>query len=214
MPAPAPESPARHASLLIGAGHAHVEVLRQAAVRAAARPPTSCCWSTASPRSTPGMLPGFVAGHYRATELAIDAVALARRAGAEVVLERACRIDAASQRVVTESGREIAYDFASLDVGSGVAGSGLPGVDVHALPVRPIERLIEGVDALLGSRARAFGAARPFACSWSAPARAASSWPSASRRGCGARRAARSRSRCSIAARRCFRAPRHRSCAG
>jgi selenide,water dikinase len=160
MPVPAPGIASATRIALIGAGHAHVEVLRQAAVRAQPDPRLVLVVDR-HPAIYSGMLPGFVAGHYRATELAIDAVSLARRAGAEVVLEKACRIDAASQRVVTESGREIAYDFASLDVGSGVLGRSLPGVDVHALPVRPIERLIEGVGALL-ARAREHSAGAPF----------------------------------------------------
>jgi selenide,water dikinase len=146
--------------LLVGAGHAHVEVLRQAALRQG-RGVQLTLLVDRQPAIYSGMLPGFVAGHYRASELAIDAVALARRAGAEVVLERANRVDAVNGRVSTAAGREIAWDFASLDVGSGVLGAELPGVAAHALPVRPIERLIAGVDAVL-ARARAHAGSAPF----------------------------------------------------
>ena len=157
-------TPARHGVtprvLLVGAGHAHVEVLRQAAARS--QPDVQLVLAVdRNPAIYSGMVPGFVAGQYRATELAIDAVALAQRAGAEVVLERICSIDAASQRARTRSGREISYDFASLDVGSGVWGSGLPGVDAHALPVRPIERLIAGVESLI-AQARGLPGPTPF----------------------------------------------------
>jgi len=146
--------------LLVGAGHAHVEVLRQAAVRS--RPTAEWVLAVdANPAIYSGMLPGFVAGQYRAGELAIDAVALARRAGAEVVLEAVRRVDAEGRRAVTASGREIAYDFASLDVGSGVAGSDLPGVGEHALPVRPIQRLVAGVEHLI-ARARGASERQPF----------------------------------------------------
>jgi selenide,water dikinase len=146
--------------VLVGAGHAHVEVLRQAAARS--QPDVELVLALdRNPAIYSGMLPGFVAGQYQAAELAIDAVALAQRAGAEVVLEKVCSIDAAGQRVVTASGRKIAYDFASLDVGSGVLGSGLPGVASHALPVRPIERLIAGVEPLL-ALARGLPGSTPF----------------------------------------------------
>jgi len=146
--------------LLVGAGHAHVEVLRQAAARS--QPDVQLVLAVdRNPAIYSGMLPGFVAGQYRAAELAIDAVALAQRAGAEVVLEKICSIDAARRRVLTLSGREIGYDFASLDVGSGVLGSGLPGVDAHALPVRPIERLVAGVEPLI-SQARGLAGHTPF----------------------------------------------------
>jgi selenide,water dikinase len=146
--------------LLIGAGHAHVEVLRQASLRS----PPAAEWVLAvdcNPAIYSGMLPGFVAGQYRAADLSIDAVALARRAGAEVVLEAVRRVDAERRCVVTASGRELAYDFASLDVGSGVAGSDLPGVDEHALPVRPIQRLVAGVEKLI-ARARGDSGREPF----------------------------------------------------
>ena len=144
--------------LLVGAGHAHIEVLRQAAARPARGVELVLALDRA-PAIYSGMLPGFVAGQYRAAELAIDAVALAQRAGAEIVLERVCRVDAAQQRVMTLSGREIRYDFASLDVGSGVLGNDLPGVDAFALPVRPIERLIAGVESLV-AQARQLASAR------------------------------------------------------
>ena len=146
--------------LLIGAGHAHVEVLRQARVRPAA----SSEWVLAvdsHPAIYSGMLPGFVAGQYRAADLSIDAIALARRAGAEVVLEAVTRIDAERQRAVTASGRELAYDFASLDVGSGLAGTDLPGVAEHALPVRPIQRFFAGVEECI-ARARDASGRQPF----------------------------------------------------
>ena len=103
--------------LLIGAGHAHVEVLRQACAPVPRRAPSWLLAVDCNPAIYSGMLPGFVAGQYRAADLAIDAVALARRAGAEVVLEAVRRVDAERRRAVTASGRELAYDFASLDVG-------------------------------------------------------------------------------------------------
>jgi len=146
--------------LLVGAGHAHIEVLRQAALRPEPGVRLGVLVDR-EPSLYSGMLPGVVAGHYRASELAIDVVSLARRAGAELVLEPAARIDAAGRRVVTAAGRELAYDFASLDVGSSVLGTQLPGVAALALPVRPIERLLEGLDALV-AQARARPAGEPF----------------------------------------------------
>jgi selenide,water dikinase len=146
--------------LLIGAGHAHIEVLRQAALRSQ---PT-VRWVLAvdsNPAFYSGMLPGLVAGQYRAADLAIDAVALARRAGAEVVLEAVARVDAGGGRVFTASGRELAYDVASLDVGSGLAGSELPGVAEHALLVRPLHRFVADLSTL-SVRARSAPPGAPF----------------------------------------------------
>ena len=79
------------------------------------------------------------------------------------------------------AGRRSRYDTASFDVGSTVSGLDLPGVREHALPTRPIADLVARVEALVARCAGATGRAS----SWSARARAASSWPSRSRRGCG-----------------------------
>ena len=153
-----PNSSSRTRILLIGAGHAHVEVLR----RAAQRPQPGVEWTLAvdrSPSLYSGMLPGLVAGQYRLADLEIDAEALARRAGAEVVLEPIRRIDDVRRRALTASGRELAYQLASLDVGSGMADADLPGVAEHALCVRPLPHFVASLPALL---ARARRAAQPF----------------------------------------------------
>src|SRR6188768_3654127 len=87
--------------VLVGGGHAHVQVLR----RFAMEPPRGTRITVVV--DTPvavysGMVPGFVAGQYQASELEIDVVPLARRAGARVILSRAVRIDAAASRIELE----------------------------------------------------------------------------------------------------------------
>ncbi|HEY8154297.1 MAG TPA: FAD-dependent oxidoreductase [Myxococcota bacterium] len=146
--------------LLIGAGHAHVEVLRQARSRPQPRVRLTLALDR-NPSIYSGMLPGLVAGQYREADLSIDAVALARAAGAEVVLEAIRRVDAGGRRALTESGRELDFDLASFDVGSGVAGWDLPGVAEHALPVRPIQQLVAGLERLV-ARAHAASGSEPF----------------------------------------------------
>ena len=85
-----------------------------------------------------GMVPGFVAGQYRADELEIDVVPLARRAMARVIMSAATRIDADAKVVHLADRPPIRYDIASIDIGSTVAGLELPGIREHALPTRPI----------------------------------------------------------------------------
>lgn len=94
-----------------------------------------------------GMVPGLVAGDYRADELEIDVVSLARCAGARVVLAPARRIDPVARELEIEGHPPVAYDIASLDVGSTVRGRDVPGVREHALATRPIGAFIEQVEA-------------------------------------------------------------------
>jgi selenide,water dikinase len=139
--------------VLVGAGHSHVEVLRQWALQ----PPPHAelvLVIDRNPAVYSGMVPGFVAGQYSTCDLEIDGIALARKAGARVLVEPATVITTTARSIRIASGETIPYDWASLDVGSTVVGLGLPGVAEHALPARPIQRLIAGADELV-RRARA-----------------------------------------------------------
>ncbi|NNL65023.1 MAG: bifunctional NADH dehydrogenase FAD-containing subunit/selenide, water dikinase SelD, partial [Myxococcales bacterium] len=83
--------------VLVGAGHAHVQVLR----RFMMDPPDRVRVTVVVDRpeaAYSGMVPGFVARDYEAAELEIDAVPLARRAGAAVVLAPALRVYARARR--------------------------------------------------------------------------------------------------------------------
>jgi selenide,water dikinase len=134
--------------VLVGGGHAHVQVVRR--WRMAPVPGVRLTLVLDRPEAVySGMVPGFVAGDYAAHELEIDGVPLARRAGARVVLARATGVDAEARRIALEGRPAIAYDVASLDVGSGVRGLDLPGVARHALATRPIRRFVDELDARL-----------------------------------------------------------------
>ncbi len=145
--------------VLVGGGHAHIEVLRQWAEKPFEAELTLVV--DRNPAIYSGMVPGLVAGQYTREEVEVDAVALAHRAGARVVLEAASAVEAGARLIRTSTGTEIPYDWASLDVGSKVVGYDLPGVAEHALPARPIQRLIAGTDDLL-RRARSLPRHEPF----------------------------------------------------
>lgn len=117
--------------LLVGGGHAHAWVLR-AGVQGDATLVTPYPHHVYS-----GMLPGFVAGHYKLDDIRIDVAALAARAGVKLVLGRVAALDAAQRRVRLEDGSALEYDTASLDVGSEAAAPG------YALAVKPFEPFME-----------------------------------------------------------------------
>ena len=136
--------------VLVGGGHSHVQVLESFAVE---RPRnTRVTLVVDRPIAMySGMVPGFVAGQYRQEELEIDVLPLARRVGARIVMARATRIDAAAKRIHLEGRPEIAFDVASINVGSTVAGLSTSGVREHAIPTRPIGAFVARVDALLAA---------------------------------------------------------------
>ncbi|HVN38356.1 MAG TPA: selenide, water dikinase SelD [Myxococcota bacterium] len=145
--------------VLLGGGHAHVQVLRRLAM--APLPGTRV--TVVLDRSDAiysGMVPGFAAGQYLAPDLEIDVVPLARRAGAAVVLAAAARVDAIARRIELTGRPPLRYDVASLDVGASLRGLELPGVREHAVATRPIRDFVDRLDTSLDVRSRAGEIAR------------------------------------------------------
>jgi selenide,water dikinase len=153
-----PPTAVRAELVLVGGGHAHVQVLRALAMEPVAGVRVTLVLDRPEAVYS-GMVPGFAAGDYDAAELEIDVVPLARRAGARVVLSAALRVDPAARRIELEGRAPIAYDVASLDVGSVVRGLELPGVREHALATRPIRHFVDRLEAALAREAGAGGPA-------------------------------------------------------
>src|SRR5271165_458951 len=91
--------------VLLGAGHAHVEVLRRFAMR---REPGVRLTLIGREPETPytGMLPGLIRGEYTFDQAHIDLAPLAAGAGARLILAEATDIDLTARRV-TVTGRPI-----------------------------------------------------------------------------------------------------------
>ena len=147
-----------HDVVLIGGGHANIQVLRAWAMR----PEPGVRLTVVLDRPVAvysGMVPGFVAGQYRAEELEIDVRPLALRAGARCVNAPAVGLDPRERLILLEGRAPLRYDTAVFDVGSRVAGLDTPGVNAYALPTRPIGRFVGKVDALVAA-AKARGRCR------------------------------------------------------
>ncbi len=136
--------------MLVGGGHAHVQVIRRWMMRPLAGVRLTVVLDRPEAVYS-GMLPGFVAGDYAAGELEIDVVPLVRRAGARVVLAAATGLDPKAKRIALEGRPALSYDVASLDVGSTVRGLELPGVREHALATRPIRSFVDQLEARLAA---------------------------------------------------------------
>lgn len=134
--------------VLVGGGHAHVQVIRRWMMRPV--PGVRLCVVLDQPVAAySGMVPAYVAGELPREALEIDVVPLARRAGARVVLSAATRVDPVARTIEFADRPALPYDLASIDVGSSVRGLSLPGVRSHALATRPIGRFVAALDARL-----------------------------------------------------------------
>jgi len=129
--------------VLVGGGHAHVEVLRRFAMQP---PPGVRVTVVSRDVDTPysGMVPGLLAGHYGFRDAHIDLAALCRSAGARLIHARAEHIDPAVGEVHCPRRPPVRFDLASIDVGSTPAVAGIEGAREHALPVKPIDRFLAG----------------------------------------------------------------------
>jgi selenide,water dikinase len=128
--------------VLVGGGHAHVHVLKRFGMR-----PEPGVRLTLISRDveTPysGMLPGYVAGHYRFDDCHIDLVRLARFAGARLIHDEAIGLDRARREVLCRGHPPIRYDIVSLDIGITPRRAVVPGAAEHTVPVKPIDRFAE-----------------------------------------------------------------------
>ena len=147
----------RRELVLVGGGHAHVQLLR----RLIMQPIDALHVSVVVDRPEAvysGMVPGLVAGDYRLHELSIDVRPLARRAGARFLQAAAWRVDPVQRCIELEGRPAIPYDLASLDVGSTVRDLDLPGVRAHAVSTRPIGHFVHRIEDRLAELA---GVAEP-----------------------------------------------------
>ena len=134
--------------VLVGGGHAHVRVLR----RWMMNPLPGVHLTLVVDRHEAvysGMVPGLVAGDYAATDLTIDVLPLARLAGARCIRAAVTRVDPTRRRLELEGRPPIAYDVASLDVGSTVRGREVSGLAESGVATRPIADFIRGVESRL-----------------------------------------------------------------
>ena len=128
--------------VLLGAGHAHVQVLHGLAQ---SRPADLDVTVIAPyPRQLySGMVPGFVAGHYTLDQCMIPLPHLVAASGARHLPTSGVAVDASAQTVTLASGETLAWDWLSINTGPVMdrdrIEAMMPGAREHALFVRPIE---------------------------------------------------------------------------
>lgn len=139
--------------VLLGAGHAHAQVL----LDLAREPIPSARVTLVSPFAQlvySGMVPGVVAGHYEVADCTITVSPLAARAGATFLQQAAVQIDTTARSVTLADGSALHFDVLGIDTGSVMDRDSIPGAREHALFVRPIEHFMQLLQPLLELAAR------------------------------------------------------------
>lgn len=137
--------------LLLGAGHAHLEVIRQASRLQAAgaritvvSPPTF--WYS-------GLATSVLAGRHTPESNVIDVAGLCQRKGVAFLEGEVVSGNVASRTIHLADGRSLAYDLLSVNLGS-VVPDPVPGMTEAAVPARPIQGLLELGAELEGTNSR------------------------------------------------------------
>jgi len=127
--------------ILAGGGHAHLHVLKALA----ARPWPGVDVTLISPYARQiysGMLPGWMAGHYRLEQCAAALEPLLKAARVRFIQDSVTGVDAGRRVIRTAQSGNLAYDALSLDCGAEVDASYLAATGAQLLPVRPIENFV------------------------------------------------------------------------
>ena len=137
--------------LLVGAGHAHAQVLRDW-ISAPVPGVDLVLVSPSSLAPYSGMVPGWLAGTYRFEDICIDFDMLARAAGARLLIDELVALDPDRRQAHLASGQKLGFDLLSLNVGSTLrpphpAGPG------QVLALRPLGELHQRWEAVLANPA-------------------------------------------------------------
>lgn len=153
--------------LLAGAGHAHLNVIRNLAAQP--WPGVEVTLICPYPRQIySGMIPGWIAGHYMLDQCAAPLAGLLEKAGIHWIQDSICGMDAANATpqggflkgaVDCQNGTKISYDVISIDTGAQVESSALSTSGAPLLPIRPLEQFAIGWKAIEAALV-ASGAAR------------------------------------------------------
>lgn len=137
--------------VLAGAGHAHALVLRELARQP--MPGVEVVVVSPEPMAPySGMVPGWLAGHYRFDEIAIHFPPLAAAAGARWHQGEIQRVDPARRQLQLADGCTLDYDVLSLNVGSTLQPP--PARHAQMLPLRPLAMLRLRYESLIEHWAR------------------------------------------------------------
>ncbi|HEX7066115.1 MAG TPA: FAD-dependent oxidoreductase [Bacillales bacterium] len=125
--------------LLVGAGHAHLYVLKQ--LQKNNLPDVDVTLLSLSEyQYYSGMFAGHAEGLYTLDDIRADVRSLAEKAKVHLIKGAAVSIDPEQKMVLTDQGKVLDYDVVSFDIGSLTADTDRPGVLEHAETIKPNNR--------------------------------------------------------------------------
>ena len=137
--------------VLVGAGHAHMMVLKRLADFTAAGHRVTVI-GPGPLHYYSGMGPGMLSGIYRPEEIRFNVKHMAISRGAGFIEDLVVRVDPARKELQLQGGARVAYDVASFNTGSGVPIDERISAHEAVVPVKPIEKLLDArhriIDAL------------------------------------------------------------------
>lgn len=137
--------------VLVGAGHAHMTVLKRLPDFTAAGHRVTVI-GPGPLHYYSGMGPGMLSGIYRPEEIRFNVKHMATSGGASFIEDLVVRVDPARKELQLQGGGRVAYDVVSFNTGSGVPIDDRVSAHEALVPVKPIEKLLDAryriVDAL------------------------------------------------------------------
>lgn len=127
--------------VLVGSGLAHLHVLKTLAKKP--WPAVDVLLVAPHPRQIhTGMVPGWMAGHYRLDECTIELAPLVRAAGGRLIQDFASGVDAGRRLLMTMKSGNLPYDVLSLATGAEVDVSCLAATGARLVSVHPLAHFV------------------------------------------------------------------------
>ena len=134
--------------VLVGAGHAHLTTI--SAIRSLVKLGHDVTVIAPSDHHYySGMAPGMLAGTYRPQEIRFNVHKMAVGRGGQFIRGMVVGINPHQQELLLEDGQRVSYDVVSFNVGSAIPPGGLKSDSGKVFPVKPIEKILEGRNAVL-----------------------------------------------------------------
>lgn len=135
-----PSTPLIRDLVLLGGGHAHIEVLYDL-IRHPLSGVRVSLISNHPQTLYSGMVPGLLAGRYRFDQCQIDLQQLCQKAGAELILDQVESLEPEQQLVVCHAHTPVHYDWLSINTGCITDLNGIPGAAQRGVATKPIAGL-------------------------------------------------------------------------